>query len=100
MRIETDGSGTAIGAVLTQESPNGYQVVAYVSRRLTKSESNYTISEIELLAIIFAIERFDSYISRAEFEVITDHSALVDIFDCLILKIELPGGLFLSGLII
>ena len=80
LRTETDGRVVAVGAILMQDSPEDYQVVPYSSRRLTKAQRNYTISEIELLAIVFALEKFDGYVSHVKFEVIADHSALVGLF--------------------
>ena len=88
LRIETDGSGIAIGAVLSQESPTGYQVVSYASRTLNKCERNYPITEIEMLAIVWALDKFESYLGGPyEFQVITDHNAIAGLF-----KLPNPKG--------
>ena len=53
--IQTDASTAGLGAVLMQED----KPVAYASRSLTKSESNYAPIELECLAIVFAMNKFD-----------------------------------------
>ena len=56
--IQTDASTAGLGAVLMQED----KPVAYTSRSLTKSESNYAPIELECLAIVFAMNKFDQYV--------------------------------------
>ena len=56
--IQCDASRTGLGAALLQD---GYQV-AYSSRGLTATERNYARIEKELLAIVYACEKFDQYI--------------------------------------
>ena len=56
--IQCDASQHGLGAVLLQ----GGQPVAYASRALTPTEENYAQIEKELLAIVFACEKFDAYI--------------------------------------
>jgi len=82
--IHTDASGTAIAGVLYQLDTEGNQkVVAYASRRLNIHERNYTVSELECLAVVWAVtEQFHSYIFGAPFLVETDHSALTSVFTC------------------
>ena len=52
------------------------QAVAYCSRPLTTSESNYSTTMVELLAITYSIEQFDVYLSGSQFTIITDHRPL------------------------
>ena len=60
--IETDASGYGVGGVLTQERLSKPMPVSYFSRRLNKSERNYSVSERELYAIVLAIEYFRQFI--------------------------------------
>lgn len=74
--IQTDASGFGIGAVLSQPHSDGEKVVCYLSRSLTKQERNYTTTERECLAVVWAIEKLHPYIEGVEFSVITDHFSL------------------------
>ena len=75
--LQCDASQHGLGAALLQ---NG-QPVAYASRALTSAETRYAQIEKELLAIVFACERFEAYIyGRDETTVQTDHKPLESIF--------------------
>ena len=71
--LQCDASQSGLGAALMQ---NG-QPVAYASRALTPAETRYAQIEKELLAIVFACERFDAYVyGRDLVNVETDHKPL------------------------
>ena len=71
--LQCDASQSGLGAALLQ---NG-QPVAYASRALTSAETRYAQIEKELLAIVFACERFDTYIyGRDIVTVESDHKLL------------------------
>ena len=74
--LDTDASGTAIGAVLSQIQGGQEKVVAYASRTLNKSEKNYCVTDKELLAVKHFIEYFYQYLMGRHFRVRTDHQAL------------------------
>lgn len=75
--IQADASNYGIGAVLTQNFDDGEKVVTYVSRSLTRIERNFSTTEKECLAVLFAIEKLTPYVEGAHFTVITDHYSLL-----------------------
>nr|GEW70434.1 reverse transcriptase domain-containing protein [Tanacetum cinerariifolium] len=71
-----DASDFAIGAVLGQRQEKHFRRIHYVSKTMTKAESNYTITEKEMLAMVYAFEKFRSYLIMNKSIVYTDHFAL------------------------
>ena len=74
--LRTDFSGTGVGAVLLQYHDNVPHPVAYASRKLFDGETRYSI-ESELLAVVWAIQRFKYYLLGATFILEVDHKPLV-----------------------
>ncbi|GFW30428.1 retrovirus-related Pol polyprotein from transposon 297 [Trichonephila clavipes] len=75
--IRTDASSYALGAVLLQgESPTDEQPVEYASRLLSSAEKNYSTTEREALAVVWALNKFRGYIEGAEITVASDHQPL------------------------
>ena len=95
----TDASLTGIAGVLTQQDDKGnFQPVAYCGRSLTPAEKNYSISRLELLAMVYSIQYFKVYLLASRFHVYTDHSALKSIFKCKRMTPQLARyTLFLQG---
>jgi hypothetical protein len=71
-----DASDYAIGAVPSQSKNKKHYAISYASKTLTRLHLNYTTTEKELLAMVFAIERFRSYLVVANVIVYTDHATL------------------------
>ena len=71
-----DASDYAIGAVLGQKRENIFQVIYYASRTLNDAQLNYATTEKELLAIVFAFDKFRPYLIGNKVVVHTDHSAI------------------------
>jgi hypothetical protein len=78
--LDVDGCDTGIGAVLIQMQEGRERVIAYASRSLNKAESNYCLTEKELLAVRYFIEYFRQYLLGRRFRVRSDHQALVWLF--------------------
>ncbi|KAJ9561813.1 hypothetical protein OSB04_006973 [Centaurea solstitialis] len=78
--IMCDASDYSVGAVLGQRKNNHFQSICYASRTLNDAQENYTTTEKELLAVVFAIEKFRSYLVLSKIIVYTDHSALKYLF--------------------
>ena len=75
--LQTDASDKGLGAVLTQFDNSGKEhVISYASRSLSDREKNYSATEKEALAIVFAVEHFRVYLLGRRFSLVTDHSAL------------------------
>jgi hypothetical protein len=62
--------------VLGQSMDKKHYAISYISKTLTGPQLNYTITEKELLAVVFTIEKFRSYLVGAKITVYIDHSAL------------------------
>jgi hypothetical protein len=75
-KIMCDASDFAIGAVLGQTKDKKHHAIAYASKTLTGAQLNYATIEKELLVVVFAIDKFRSYLVGAKIIVYTDHTAL------------------------
>jgi hypothetical protein len=81
--IQTDASTVGLGAMLMQQG----KPVCYASRSLTTSEKNYAPIELELLAIVYAMQKFDQYVfGNLDVTVHTDHQPLETIMKKSLLK--------------
>lgn len=74
--IITDASQEALGAVLSQGELGKDKPICYASRTLNKAEKNYSTTEKELLAVVWAIKQFRPYVWGHHFKVVTDHRPL------------------------
>ncbi len=74
--LSTDASAVGLGAVLEQEVDGKRRPVAFASRTLNKAEQNYTTTERECLALVWAVRHFRHLLDGAHVTVYTDHAAL------------------------
>ena len=74
--IMCDASDYAIEAVLGQRKDNRFHVIYYASRTLSEAQLNYTTTEKEMLAVVFAVDKFRSYLLGSKITIYTDHSAI------------------------
>nr|GEU42919.1 reverse transcriptase domain-containing protein [Tanacetum cinerariifolium] len=70
-----DASDFAIGVVLGQRQEKHFRPIQYASKIMTEVESNYTTTEKEMLAVVYAFEKFRSYLVINKSILYTDHSA-------------------------
>ncbi|GJY47998.1 reverse transcriptase domain-containing protein [Tanacetum coccineum] len=76
-----DASHYAIGAVLGKRIEKHFRPIHYASKTITEAESNYTTMEKEMLTVVYAFEKFWSYLIMNKSIVYTDHSALKYLFN-------------------
>ncbi|RVW71722.1 Transposon Tf2-8 polyprotein [Vitis vinifera] len=74
--VMCDASDLAMGAVLGQREDGKPYVIYYASKTLNEAQRNYTTTEKELLAVVFALDKFRAYLVGSSIVVFTDHSAL------------------------
>nr|GEY24771.1 hypothetical protein [Tanacetum cinerariifolium] len=75
-----DASDFTIGAVLGKRHEKHFKPIHYSSKMMNDAESNYTTAEKEMLAVVYAFEKFRSYLIMNKSIVHTDHSALKYLF--------------------
>nr|XP_033806336.1 uncharacterized protein LOC117363128 [Geotrypetes seraphini] len=74
--LQTDASGTGLGAILSQEVQGMEHPVLFLSRKLYPNERNYATVELECLAAKWAMQTLEHYLQEREFTLVTDHVAL------------------------
>ena len=74
--VMCDASDLAIGAVLEQRDGGKPYVVYYASKTLNEAQRNYTTIEKELLAVVYALDKFRAYLVVFDIVIFTDHSSL------------------------
>ena len=74
--IMYDASHYVVGAVLGQRLDKKPMAICYASKTLIEAQINYTTRDKELLAVVYALEKFRPYILRSKIIIYTDHVAL------------------------
>ena len=74
--VMCDASDMAIGAILGQREGGKPYVVYYANKTLNEAQRNYTTTEKELLAVVYALDKFRAYLVGSDIIVFTDYSAL------------------------
>ncbi|GJV40693.1 reverse transcriptase domain-containing protein [Tanacetum coccineum] len=75
-----DASDFAVGAILGQKDGKNFHPIYFTSKTLNSAQQKYTVTEKELMAVVFAFDKFRSYLILSKTIVHTDHSALRHLF--------------------
>ncbi|GJS35857.1 reverse transcriptase domain-containing protein [Tanacetum coccineum] len=75
-----DASDFAIGAILGQKDRKNFHPIHFASKTLNPAQQKYTITEKELMAVVFAFDKFRSYLILSKTIIHTDYSALKHLF--------------------
>jgi hypothetical protein len=75
--VHVDASSISLGALLSQPGVGDIDhPLAFSSRKLSSAEINYTATEREGLAMVYALQKFRHYLLGGHFKMFTNHSAL------------------------
>ena len=74
--VMCDASDFTMGAVLGQRKEKIFRAIYYASRTFNEAQENYSTTEKEMLAIVFACEKFRPYILGSHVIVHTDHATI------------------------
>ena len=74
--IMCDASDFAMGAVLGQKAEKVFKAIYYASKTFNEAQENYSTTEKQMLAIVFACEKFRPYILGSHVIIHTDHAAI------------------------
>ena len=100
-KLHTDACRTGLGAVLTQDFPvqgkvdrkgnpiYRERVISYASKSIHGAVQNYGATQLEQLAVVWAVEHYRHFLEGKPFRVITDHTALKSL-----MKMENPPALY------
>ena len=76
--VTTDACNTGLGIALWQRQNNGeLKPIAFASRYLNDAAKKYSVGKIELLAVVWVLERFRFHLYGKQIQLFSDHQALV-----------------------
>lgn len=83
LRLETDAAQKkGLGFALWQQEPDGtWRLLRAGSRAITPTESRYSVTEVELLGVVWAVKKLRLYLRGSQFELVVDHKPLVSILN-------------------
>ena len=76
-RLKIDASHSSLGTTLEQWDGENWLTIAFASRFLNNHKSKYSTNELELLGEVWAMEHYKNYLYGTDFEIVTDHKALL-----------------------
>ena len=74
--IMCDASDYAMGVILGQKADKMFRAIYYASKTFNEAQENYSTTEKEMLAMVFAYEKFRPYILGSHVIIHTDHPAI------------------------
>ena len=82
--LETDASLHGLGAVLSQRQEEDQKLhpVAYASQALSQTERNYGVTELQTLAVVWAVSHFHHLLYGRTVTILTDHTAVKAVLEC------------------
>ncbi|GKB06589.1 reverse transcriptase domain-containing protein [Tanacetum coccineum] len=75
-----DASDFAVGVILGQKDGKNFYPIYFASKTLNLAQQKYTVTKKELMAVVFAFDKFSSYLILSKMIVHTDHLALKHLF--------------------
>ena len=72
-----DANDYAMAAVLGQRADKTFRTIYYASKTFNEAQENYSTTKREMLAMVFACEKFRPYILGSHVIVHTDHAAII-----------------------
>ncbi|GKD94888.1 reverse transcriptase domain-containing protein [Tanacetum coccineum] len=91
-----DARDFVVGAVLRQREGKHFRLIHFASKTLNNTQQNYMVTKKELLAVVFALDKFRSYLVLSKTIIFTDHSALKYLFSKQDAKSRLTVGFYYS----
>lgn len=91
--LATDASENGLGAVLFQtnnpEDTGNIKLISFASRCLKHCERSYTTTELEILAVVWALKKFRYFVFGKKITVYCDHKAVSFLMSCKLLHLRL-----------